>query len=178
MRTSYEFSRPFEIAELTAAELPFEVAAQPAERQALARRPTPAPRPPAAPAPGDRAGAGGVVRVRGVLRAQVVQRCVVTLEPVPAELEVPFERTFLRGGGSERLLELDVEQLDLEPLLGDVLDLGEVVTEELALALDPYPRAAGADEALAELGVRREGEEQASETSPFAVLRERFGREG
>ncbi len=178
MRTSYEFSRPFEIAELTAAELPFEVAAQPAERQALARRLDLLALERLEAEGRVSAGAGGVVRVRGVLRAQVVQRCVVTLEPVPAELEVPFERTFLRGGGSERLLELDVEQLDLEPLLGDVLDLGEVVTEELALALDPYPRAAGADEALAELGVRREGEEQASETSPFAVLRERFGREG
>jgi len=175
MRTPTEFSRPFEIAELTTLEAPFRIAATAPERDALCRR--------LDLLALDRfeaegtvsAGAGGVVRVRGRLRAHATQRCVVTLEPVPAELDVPFERTFVRGSAVSRLLDLDFEQLDLEPLIGDILDLGEVATEELALALDPYPRAEGADDALRELGIRGDDEPAAGPESPFAVLRERLG---
>jgi hypothetical protein len=36
-----------------------------------------------------------------------------------------------------------------EPLEGDRIDLGEIVAEELALAIDPYPRAPGAELAAA-----------------------------
>jgi len=177
LKTTFEFSRPFEIAELTSAELPFEVAATPAECRALARRLDLLALDRLEAEGRVSAGSGGVVRVRGVLRARATQRCVVTLEPVPAELEVPFERTFVRGSVAHRLLHLDVEQLDLEPLVGDILDLGELVTEELALALDPYPRAAGAEEVLEAFGVRGDDEEPPAE-SPFAVLRERLADKG
>ena len=44
------------------------------------------------------------------------------------------------------------------------LDLGEILAEELALALDPYPRAAEADARMAALGA---GD---AETSAFAAL--------
>ncbi len=175
MRTPYEFSRPFEIAELTSIEAPFAVAATAPEREALCRRLDLLALDRLEAEGTVSAGAGGVVRVRGRLRAHATQRCVVTLEPVPAELEVAFERTFVRSGAASRLLDLDPEQLDLEPLVGDILDLGEVVTEELALALDPYPRAEGAEEALRELGIRSDDEPRAPRESPFAVLRERFG---
>ncbi|GBD41436.1 hypothetical protein HRbin39_00817 [bacterium HR39] len=174
MRTPYEFSRPFEIAELTSLEAPFAIAATAHERAALCRRLDLLALDRLEAEGTVSAGAGGVVRVRGRLRAHATQRCVVTLEPVPAELEVPFERTFVRGSSAARLLHLDLEQLDLEPLVGDILDLGEVVTEELALALDPYPRAAGAEETLREFGVRGDDEPEAERESPFSVLRGRF----
>ncbi len=177
VRMPHEFSRPFEIAELTSTELPFAIAANAAECRALARRLDLLALDRLEAEGRVSAGAGGVVRVRGVLRARATQRCVVTLEPVPAELEVPFERTFVRGGATQRLLHLDVEQLDLEPLVGDLLDLGELVTEELALALDPYPRADGAEAVLDAFGVRGDDEPPPAD-GPFAVLRERFGREG
>jgi hypothetical protein len=42
---------------------------------------------------------------------------------------------------------------ELEPLVGDRIDVGESFAEELGLALDPYPRAAGAAaQVAAELG--------------------------
>jgi hypothetical protein len=50
----------------------------------------------------------------------------------------------------------------------DGLDLGEAVTQQLALSLDPYPRAPGA--ALPE-DLTGPGEAQAPPESPFAALK-------
>lgn len=43
---------------------------------------------------------------------------------------------------------VDVERDEPEPLEGTILDLGEIVAEELALSLDPYPRGPLADEIM------------------------------
>jgi uncharacterized metal-binding protein YceD (DUF177 family) len=88
--------------------------------------------------------------VTGRLSADVVQSCVVTLEPVPGRIEVAFDRLFSRAIPAEAAgeVEIDAEALTPEPLIGDRLDLGEILAEELALALEPYPRAPDAGEHL------------------------------
>lgn len=105
-------------------------------------------------------------QVVGRLRADVVQRCVVTFEPVPATLDVPFDLTFARraehGTGDE--IEVDPSVDDPEPLESDQLDVGEIVAQELSLALDPYPRSLDADQVMTELG------EQGDSSGPFAAL--------
>lgn len=85
---------------------------------------------------------GGTVRARGMLRAAVVQECVVSLEPVAQRVEAPIDL---------RILPDDVEPADDDPdspdeieSSGGMVDLGEAVAEQLALALDPYPRAPNA----------------------------------
>ncbi len=91
----------------------------------------------------------GVLIVRGTLEADAMQRCVVTLEPVPAPLEVPVERYFVTetsAPAAEIVVSPDDEEP--EPLHGDLVDLGEIAVEELALALDPYPHAADAPAVL------------------------------
>jgi uncharacterized metal-binding protein YceD (DUF177 family) len=91
----------------------------------------------------------GVLIVRGTIEADATQRCVVTLEPVPARLEVPIERYFVLGAdetGDEIIVSPDDEEP--EPLNGELLDLGEIAVEELSLALDPYPHAADAPAVL------------------------------
>lgn len=91
----------------------------------------------------------GVLILRGRLEADATQRCVVTLEPVVAHLDVEIERYFVLGPEAEVdeiLVSPDDEEP--EPLDGTCLDLGEIAVEELALALDPYPRAADADAQL------------------------------
>lgn len=101
------------------------------------------------------------VRVTGTLVADLVQACVATGEDVPARLEVPFAVRFVRGldaDGSEEEIALGDEDCDLLPLDEARIDLGETVAQTLALNLDPYPRAPGADETLRALGVLREGE--------------------
>jgi uncharacterized metal-binding protein YceD (DUF177 family) len=96
----------------------------------------------------ERCGKGDVIRLRGRLQAQVVQACVVSLEDVRATVDEAFECRFMRPVGSPPA-DLDWDQLawddDVEPLEGAELDVGEILAQQLALALDPYPRAADAD---------------------------------
>jgi hypothetical protein len=49
--------------------------------------------------------------------------------------------------------------------VGETLDLGEALAEQLALALDPYPRAPGASLAAAE-----DEEDESPARGPFAGL--------
>lgn len=145
-------------------------------------------------------GARAMVRVRGTLSAQVVQTCVVTLEPLVAEVEEPFGALFapesLVAAEPEEIL-LDPMSLDedlAEPMVGGAIDLGELTAQHLSLALDPYPRrpdaafpawieesAGAAAEAEAQTGAPTEkqpgtdagtGEsaKAAGATSPFQVL--------
>jgi uncharacterized metal-binding protein YceD (DUF177 family) len=112
-------------------------------------------------------GDGTLLRVAGELQAALATRCVVTLDPVEQRIAAGFERLFSRvlPAVAEGEVEVEVGEELPEPLPGPTLDLGELVAEELALALDPYPRSPAADAALAELAAEGEGR-----TSPFAVL--------
>jgi uncharacterized metal-binding protein YceD (DUF177 family) len=85
---------------------------------------------------------GGVIRATGRLHAEVTQTCVVTLEPVAQTVEEAVDLRFLPPGqepGDEP------DEPDEIPMEGHQLDLGEALAEQLALALDPYPRAPGAE---------------------------------
>ncbi len=117
---------------------------------------------------------GGAVRARGGLEAKVTQACVVTLEPVVQFVEVPVELRILPEGATPQ--DDDPDSPDEIESEGGLVDLGEVVAEQLALALDPYPRAAGA--ALPAEVMPEEGEEEEeaqvddvpSKPNPFAAL--------
>ena len=62
-------------------------------------------------------------------------------------------------------IELGSDDLDVEPLVGDVIDVGEIAAQAFALGLDPYPRLPGSVP-----GVISEDEAIAAR-SPFAVLK-------
>lgn len=109
-------------------------------------------------------GNGEVFIVKGRVEAQLVQTCVVSLEPAPATLAFAFERLFTTGEvPDEEEITVDPALLDLEPADGDMLDLGEIVVEEIAVNLDPYPRAPGV-----ELPATGGGQD---EEHPFAALK-------
>ncbi|MBM2577705.1 DUF177 domain-containing protein [Jannaschia sp. Os4] len=84
------------------------------------------------------------------LGATVVQPCGVTLEPVTTRVEEPVAIRYLRDlpeesrGEGEGEEGVEVPEEDIEPL-ADVIDLGAVLEEALALAVPAFPRAAGAD---------------------------------
>ncbi|MEI7871403.1 MAG: DUF177 domain-containing protein [Alphaproteobacteria bacterium] len=91
---------------------------------------------------------GGQVVVEGRLRGKIVQACVLSLEPVTQILDDAFRIVFKKDLAEE----LDPEsgeavlnaQADApEPLVGNMLDVGEIVAEQLALVAEPYPRRAG-----------------------------------
>jgi uncharacterized metal-binding protein YceD (DUF177 family) len=117
---------------------------------------------------------GAFLRLKARIQADVTQACVVTLEPVRTALDQPLEILYAHEPEDPELLESDLER-DIELLEADSLDIGEIVAEEMALMLDPYPRAPGA--ALEGLGpsLSGDGDDKGEETgekrrSPFEVL--------
>jgi uncharacterized metal-binding protein YceD (DUF177 family) len=111
----------------------------------------------------------GGIRALGRLHATIVQPCVVSFDPVTQQIDEPVDRVFLpegqaKSGGTEILVDLEGED-DPDPLHGPEVDFSPLLTEVLALAIDPYPRAAGAS--LDELGLGSEG----PDASPFAALK-------
>ena len=112
--------------------------------------------------------AGEVVRATGRLAAALEQNCVVTNDPVPEAVDVPFALIFMPEppvDGPDEEIELGEKDCDVVFHDGAAIDLGTAIADTLALSLDPYPRSASADAALKEAGVMTE--EQAS---PFAML--------
>jgi uncharacterized metal-binding protein YceD (DUF177 family) len=86
---------------------------------------------------------GGRIAAEGDLRARVSQICVVTLEPFNAAIEERFRIRFVPIGRESD--DPDPESEDEIAYPGAVIDLGEALVEQLALSLDPYPRAPGAE---------------------------------
>ncbi|MFA7430019.1 MAG: DUF177 domain-containing protein [Rhodospirillaceae bacterium] len=110
---------------------------------------------------------GELVRLTGHLTARVTQTCGVTLVPVTSDLAGDFELTFTFEAPEPdaQEIELDAEAEDPpEQILDGVIDVGEVVAEQLALLIDPFARAPGAEfQALNE-------DEDPVTASPFAAL--------
>ncbi len=79
----------------------------------------------------------------GELGASVVQECVVTLDPVANRIDEAVRRTYLHAMPEPEGPEVELPEDDVEPL-PQTLDLIALVTEALALALPPFPRAPGA----------------------------------
>ena len=109
-----------------------------------------------------------IIRAQGRLAASLEQSCVVTSVPVAAHIDDPFDLVFMpepKDTGPDDEIELGESDCDVVFYDGAVIDLGTAVADTLALSLDPYPRSAGADAALKEVGVLTE-----AESSPFAAL--------
>lgn len=114
------------------------------------------------------------VAVRGRVRAAIVQSCVVTLEPVPAEIDEPVEALFLppdsplaRPSYQDGELFLSAEGTDAPDVLeGHSIDVGAIAEEFFGLAIDPYPRSSGAAAAMQD--------DTVNPASPFAGLADRL----
>ena len=119
----------------------------------------------------------GVVAAEGELKARVTQECIVTTDPFEAEVQERFRVRFVPEAqfvepDEEDLLDLEAD--DEIPYAGHHIDLGEAVVEQLALALDPYPRKPGAVLEGMEPGEPEPpGEGGDTPASPFAALARR-----
>ena len=138
-----ELPRPLKLDRIGPHGLAFDVAARPAELGPVARRLL-------IPAVHSLAGhfelrriAGGTVQADGVLQASVTQDCVVTLEPFLQAIEERFTVHFVPAEREDP--EPEPDAIDQIPYDGASIDLGEALVEQLALALDPYPRQPGAE---------------------------------
>jgi uncharacterized metal-binding protein YceD (DUF177 family) len=91
--------------------------------------------------------AGDRYGLRGTLSAEVVQACVITLAPVYDTATATFSVEFRpadEAAAEGGTVDLD-DETDIEPIDGHRLAVGRVVFEELAAALNPYPRRPGAE---------------------------------
>ena len=122
--------------------------------------------------------AGGYISVTGYFDAQLSQACVVTLEPVKENVHESVAMTFMvapdlrTGKARNRGTETIVSVSDDDPpelVIEDRIDLGELVVEQLVLAMNPYPRADGARFDAQSWGSKGE-EEAESPANPFAAL--------
>jgi len=114
---------------------------------------------------------GQMIRVAGALEADVVQTCVVTLEPVRNHVSDEFETVFaprhlIPEASSEVEIDPDAEEPP-EPLVGNKIDIGELTTQHLSLALDPYPRCPGID---FEDHIEEEEDAPVERPNPFLTL--------
>jgi hypothetical protein len=70
------------------------------------------------------------------------QACVVTLDPVLQRIDEPVAWRLLPAGMEPSDGDDDPDDIETE---ASVADLGEALAQQLSLALDPYPRAPGAE---------------------------------
>lgn len=104
------------------------------------------------------------------LEAQVVQPCIITAEPVATRLSEAVTRRYVSDWQAPEAEEIEMPEDDSVEPLGEVIDLGHVLTEALSLALPLYPRAEGAEfgsQQVAEPGAEPLTEEK---MRPFAGL--------
>ena len=89
-----------------------------------------------------------------------MQACVVTGAPVSESVDFDIEERYVLAAVPEDEIVVDLD--DAEPLVNGCIDLGEMVSQLLALSVSAWPRSEGAPETF------EAGEED--RTHPFAGL--------
>ena len=124
-------------------------------------------------------GAGGIARVTGKVHAEIVQACVVSLAPVPAVIDEEIAASFVRPAPAGRRKHKDAEEEEVVALESEDppevaedgrIDLGELAVTQVALVLDPYPRAPGVAFNPAAAGLKASDLAETAPAGPFAAL--------
>lgn len=108
---------------------------------------------------------GGLIKVSGTFDASLDLICAVTGEVFTLRLQGEIER-FFSANASQDMAAIEFDELDIEPFDGKMLDAGEIVAEELALAIPAFPRSDQADSFLEHYAPADRTERK----NPFAVL--------
>ena len=155
-----EFARPVPLTRIGSRPLRQKIAANEAERAALAKRFSLVSLDSLDAAVELAHESGGTILLTAEFKAEFAQECVVSLEPVAGSVSASFA---LRYGppDAEPESESDDEPA-FEPLTGDTIDIGEAVAQEFSLSLPPFPRAPGA--------ITEEGPPEPLSDNPFAAL--------
>jgi uncharacterized metal-binding protein YceD (DUF177 family) len=111
---------------------------------------------------------GEGLKIKGRFSADLDQTCVVSLDTFRTVLADEFEGYFLPSGSAAGAAL--IEEGDAEPFENGIIDLGEVVAEAVALALDPYPKKPGVtfDDVIEDEAAADSGKE--AERNPFSGL--------
>ena len=109
----------------------------------------------------------GIV-AEGRVTADVIQACFATGETLSARIDEQVALCFVADTPADppaEEIELSLDALDIIPFDGGAIDLGEATAETMALALEPFPRSPNADAILRKAGVLAE-----EEAGPFGAL--------
>ncbi|WDI30651.1 DUF177 domain-containing protein [Hyphococcus flavus] len=114
------------------------------------------------------------INITGKVTATLIRECVASLEPMEEVIDESFDVEFARSSPDNLRKENEdgeavYEGEDIPPEIheGEIFDIGEFAVQQLALAMNPFPRMPGA-QSLAEVYGREDN------VSPFAVLAEKF----
>ena len=112
------------------------------------------------------------------VKAKIEQECIATLEPVFSKINESFERQFLPERSSDyKMPEIIDGEMVLDPeadlpdiIVGNTLNLWDILIEELILVIDPFPRSDSApDEAVWE--EKKVKEDREPTHKPFSDLK-------
>ncbi len=112
------------------------------------------------------------IQVTGRVTAKIGQTCVVSLDDIDTDIDEDVDITFAppskippMASTIDDSVDDDTEIPDApEPIEDGIIDIGRIATDALFLAIDPYPRKAGAV-----LDLPRERDDP--EEHPFAALK-------
>lgn len=126
------------------------------------------------------------IHVQGQFTATITQECAVTLEPFDTALSEPVEGWFAdkdsmvsfaaakrerEAAISHGEIELLDEKDDPEPVINGVIDLGELVTQHISLAIPAYPRKEGVEYQFTDENVKID-EKSPLRKNPFEALKD------
>ena len=125
-----------------------------------------------------RQAASGQIALTAKLAATAVQACIVTLEPVSQVIDEEFTVFYTFDKNDLVIEDIDkvvgMEEEDLPELIVDNrIDLADMILEQIALALDPYPRRSDLPVADLPGGAEAETDSKSQEVyRPFANLKD------
>lgn len=115
---------------------------------------------------------GTLVTMTADISALVVQPCVLSLKPVTSEVRESFELLLTlqaeETDGGEVVIDPDGPD-PAEPVGPEGCDIGEILAQQLAVLLDPYPRHLEAEQLAGACG--DESRDSNGSSSPFTVLK-------
>jgi uncharacterized metal-binding protein YceD (DUF177 family) len=121
-------------------------------------------------------------RIQGSVSADIEQPCVVTLAPVRTHVCEPVEARFLPASMLVREANIGPEIIidpmaddPPEPFEGREINFGPLLLEHLALGIDAYPRAPGAELPVNLTQPDTENEKRANPFQVLAQLRKKPG---
>ncbi|MFT6558333.1 MAG: uncharacterized metal-binding protein YceD (DUF177 family) [Sneathiella sp.] len=128
----------------------------------------------------------GLIELTGSIVAEVDQACVVSLEPVRQKIEEDFVMCYTFNREDALVEDVDyvvsMEEADLPELIIDgQIDVVQALIEQIALSLEPYPRADDSEISKASEIIRDLEEEVVEEQKethrPFADLKKMMNKD-
>lgn len=119
----------------------------------------------------------GRYRLTGSLQADVTQACIVTLAPVAARIREEIAEEFWPAAELGEVTAGEAAEHEAlaapvhEPIEDGAIAVGRIVYEQLATAIDPYPRAPGATFAWSDAPDKGAEPPSAPADHPFAALK-------